>query len=77
MRNSIMHKMCFYRFNEVGGFDRVRQASVRDLDIQLNYLEEAFTTEHWMVRIYKVKNEKSHPGFLERLEREKKLQVSA
>lgn len=35
------------------GFDRVRNVEIADKHVQLKYLEEAFTSEHWMVRIYR------------------------
>jgi len=38
------------------GFDRVRNYEIGNLDVKLKYFEEVFTTEHWMVRIYKVKD---------------------
>ena len=38
------------------GYDRVRQSEIGNKDFQLEVLEEAFTTEHWLVRIYKVKD---------------------
>jgi len=74
MRNSLMYKMCYHKFAEGhgnNGYDRVRHSEVGDKDIKLDYIEEAFTSEHWMVRIYRVKNEKTNPGFLERLEQVK------
>lgn len=37
------------------GFDRVRGAEIGNKDFNLDVLEEAYTTEHWLVRIYKVK----------------------
>ncbi|PAA46040.1 hypothetical protein BOX15_Mlig008489g5, partial [Macrostomum lignano] len=37
------------------GYDRVRNAEIGNKDFELTYLEEAYTTEHWIVRIYKVK----------------------
>ncbi len=37
------------------GWDRVRGSEIGNKDFQLEVLEEAFTTEHWLVRIYKVK----------------------
>lgn len=62
MKNSLMYQMCYYRFGDVkvqwgqeGGFDRVRNAVIGHKDIKFRYLEEAFTSEHWMVRIYRVK----------------------
>lgn len=36
------------------GFDRVRHAEIGNKDFELDYLDEAFTSEHWIVRIYKV-----------------------
>lgn len=37
------------------GFDRVRNVEIGNKDFELDYLEEAYTTEHWLVRIYRVK----------------------
>lgn len=62
MVNSLMYKMSYYRFAEVAidprmpaGFDRARNSEIGVKNIQLTHLEEAFTSEHWIVRIYKVK----------------------
>jgi len=61
--NCLMYKMCYYRFGAVyteqgkpTGYDRVRNAEIGNKDFQLDVLEEAYTTEHWLVRIYKVKD---------------------
>jgi len=61
--NCLMYKMCYYRFGQVyteagkpTGYDRVRNAEIGNKDFELDVLEEAYTTEHWLVRIYKVKN---------------------
>uniref|UniRef100_I3K8C6 dolichyl-diphosphooligosaccharide--protein glycotransferase n=1 Tax=Oreochromis niloticus TaxID=8128 RepID=I3K8C6_ORENI len=56
--NCLMYKMSYYRFGEITppGFDRTRNAEIGNKDIKLKHLEEAFTSEHWLVRIYKVKN---------------------
>lgn len=66
MLNCLMYKLCYYRFGETrtepgrgGGFDRVRSAEIGRKDFQLDMLDEAFTSEHWIVRIYKVKPEKN------------------
>ncbi|KNC46998.1 dolichyl-diphosphooligosaccharide-protein glycosyltransferase subunit STT3A [Thecamonas trahens ATCC 50062] len=63
MLNCLMYKLCYYRFGEVytdggqpAGYDRVRQVEIGNKDIELDYMEEAYTTEHWLVRIYKVKD---------------------
>ena len=37
------------------GYDRVRNTEIGNKNFELSKLEEAYTTEHWMVRIYKVK----------------------
>uniref|UniRef100_A0A8C9W323 Dolichyl-diphosphooligosaccharide--protein glycosyltransferase subunit STT3B n=1 Tax=Scleropages formosus TaxID=113540 RepID=A0A8C9W323_SCLFO len=64
--NCLMYKMSYYRFGEMQldfrtppGFDRTRNAEIGNKDIKFKHLEEAFTSEHWLVRIYKVKNEGS------------------
>ena len=35
---------------------RIRNAEIGNKDFKLDTLEEAYTTEHWLVRIYKVKD---------------------
>lgn len=52
-----------YRFAEASsghpgmeGFDRVRNAIIGNPHFKLTHFEEAFTSEHWMVRIYKLKD---------------------
>lgn len=37
------------------GYDRVRNVEIGNKNFELNKLEEAFTSEHWLVRIYRVK----------------------
>uniref|UniRef100_A0A672NKY6 Dolichyl-diphosphooligosaccharide--protein glycosyltransferase subunit STT3B n=1 Tax=Sinocyclocheilus grahami TaxID=75366 RepID=A0A672NKY6_SINGR len=61
--NSLMYKMSYHRFGEMQldfrtppGFDRTRNAEIGNKDVRLRHLEEAFTSEHWLVRIYKVKD---------------------
>ena len=79
MLNSLMYKMCYYRFGQVyteggkkipeillaeslmlkitgrpPGYDRVRNAEIGNKDFELDVLEEAYTSEHWIVRIYQV-----------------------
>lgn len=60
--NCLMYKLSYYRFGELkldyrtpAGYDRTRNAVIGNKDFQLTYLEEAYTTEHWLVRIYRVK----------------------
>lgn len=60
--NSLMYKLSYYRFGELkldyrspAGFDRTRNAVIGNKDFKLTYLEEAYTTEHWLVRVYRVK----------------------
>jgi len=61
--NCMMYKMCYYRFGQVyteggkpPGYDRVRNAEIGNKDFELDVLEEAYTSEHWIVRIFKVKD---------------------
>lgn len=42
-------------FSFLGRYDRARGVEIGNKDIKLEYLEEAFTTSNWIVRIYKVK----------------------
>ncbi|XP_046396858.1 dolichyl-diphosphooligosaccharide--protein glycosyltransferase subunit STT3B [Ischnura elegans] len=60
--NSLMYKLSYYRFGELkldyrtpAGFDRTRNAIIGNKNFDLTYLDEAYTTEHWLVRIYRVK----------------------
>ncbi|KAG2226013.1 hypothetical protein INT45_002479 [Circinella minor] len=59
MRDSLMYKMSYYRFNELFGgqqpMDRVRQQRLPAQGPELSVLDEAYTSENWIVRIYKVK----------------------
>ncbi|EIM80345.1 Oligosaccharyl transferase STT3 subunit [Stereum hirsutum FP-91666 SS1] len=61
MKNSLMYKMSYYRFSELFGsqqpVDRVRGQQMPRQGPTLDYLEEAFTSENWIVRIYQVKKE--------------------
>ncbi|KAJ7230533.1 oligosaccharyl transferase STT3 subunit [Mycena pura] len=61
MKNSLMYKMSYYRFSELFGnaqaLDRVRQQNVPKVGPTLDYLDEAYTTENWIVRIYEVRKE--------------------
>lgn len=38
------------------GWDRVRNVEIGNKDFELKYVEEVYTTQHWLVRIYKVKD---------------------
>ena len=58
--NCLMYKLSYYRFGNLkldyqtpAGFDRTRNAVIGHKDFELTYLEEAYTTEHWLVRIYR------------------------
>ncbi|KIP03820.1 glycosyltransferase family 66 protein [Phlebiopsis gigantea 11061_1 CR5-6] len=61
MKNSLMYKMSYYRFNELFGgqpaMDRVRGQQVPKAGPTLDYLDEAFTSENWIVRIYQVRKD--------------------
>lgn len=59
--DSTMYRLSYYRFADTGplfgsprGYDRVRNAIIALTDFKLRYFEEAFTSEHWMVRVYRV-----------------------
>lgn len=60
--NCLMYKLSYYQFGELkldyrgpAGFDRTRNAVIGNKNFDLTYLEEAYTSEHWLVRIYRVK----------------------
>ncbi|KAJ5563647.1 hypothetical protein N7535_008811 [Penicillium sp. DV-2018c] len=60
MKNSLMYKMSYHNFQSLfppgQAVDRVRGAKLPKESPQLNTLEEAFTSENWIVRLYKVKD---------------------
>ena len=53
MKNSLMYKMSYYRFNELfggrPGTDRVRGTQTATIAPTLDILDEAFTSENWIV----------------------------
>lgn len=58
MKKSLMYKLSYYRFGDTPGqgHDRVRNAHIPESkSIKLKYFEEAYTSENWIVRIYRVK----------------------
>ncbi|BFZ56000.1 oligosaccharyl transferase stt3 subunit [Savitreella phatthalungensis] len=59
MKNSLMYKMSYKGFSSIfppgQAQDRVRGQQMPTVGPELDSLEEAFTTENWIVRIYKVK----------------------
>lgn len=59
MRNSLMYKCIYHRMGELAGpqaRDAVRGSPIGDVNPKLSVLEEVFSSERYMVRIYKVKN---------------------
>ncbi|EME87676.1 glycosyltransferase family 66 protein [Pseudocercospora fijiensis CIRAD86] len=60
MRNSLMYKMSYYNYNTLfpagQATDRVRNSKLPAAGPELSTLEEAFTSENWIIRIYKVKD---------------------
>lgn len=52
--------MSYYNYNSLfppgQAQDRVRGSRLPDVGPTLNTLEEAFTSENWIIRIYKVKD---------------------
>uniref|UniRef100_A0A061QHW1 dolichyl-diphosphooligosaccharide--protein glycotransferase n=1 Tax=Cupiennius salei TaxID=6928 RepID=A0A061QHW1_CUPSA len=66
--NCLMYKLSYYRFGELqldfrtpSGFDRTRNMEIGNKNFELEHLEEAYTTEHWLVRIYHVKKDSNRP----------------
>ena len=62
MTQSMMFKMCYYNFKDFEIFPRSRKFDLarrefitKGVDnIRFKYFEEAYTTKHWIMRIYKV-----------------------
>ena len=51
----------YLRFGELkmdyrspAGYDRTRNTVIGHKDFDLTYLEESFTSEHWLVRVYRL-----------------------
>lgn len=59
MKNSLLYKMSYHGFERLfpagQATDRVRNVKLPAKGPELDTLEEAFTSENWIVRIYKVK----------------------
>ncbi|KAH8176087.1 oligosaccharyl transferase STT3 subunit domain-containing protein [Sarocladium implicatum] len=60
MKNSLMYKMSYYNYHTLfpagQAADRVRNVRLPDEGPVLDTIEEAYTTENWIIRIYKVKD---------------------
>ena len=61
MKNSLMYRLAYYRYNEVRmsyqhppGFDTVRNMAVDPKPIKLKYFTEVYTTTRWILRIFKI-----------------------
>jgi len=71
MLNCLMYKLCYYRFDEVrtnpqkpGGYDSLRGAEIGHKGFKLRRFEEAYTSENWIVRIYRVKSRENRESVL-------------
>lgn len=58
-----MYRLSYYRFwqkkfrmDKPHGYDTVRQANIGLKNYGINYFNEAFSSENWIVRIYKRKD---------------------
>ncbi|KAG5952450.1 oligosaccharyl transferase stt3 subunit [Claviceps sorghi] len=60
MKNSLLYKLSYYNYHNLfppgQTHDRVRRVQLPDQGPILNTLEEAYTSENWIIRIYKVKD---------------------
>lgn len=60
MKNSLLYKMSYYNYHTLFPkgqvADRVRNVRLPDSGPTLSTVEEAFTSENWIIRIYKVKD---------------------
>ncbi|MEW5316146.1 MAG: hypothetical protein WDW38_007532 [Sanguina aurantia] len=69
MLNTLMYKLSYLDFAEASersigtrGMDRVRNTVIGKLSVKLRYFEEVFTSEHWMMRIYRVRDRPLRDG---------------
>lgn len=60
--NCLMYKLSYFRFGEVQldhssppGYDRTRNVEIGNKNFKLEHMEEAFTSQHWLVRVFRVK----------------------
>jgi len=60
--NSLLYKLSYYRYGGQGvakgkatGWDRVRKAEIGNKDFELDFFEEVYTSQRWMVRMYRLK----------------------
>lgn len=56
---TLLYKMSYARFGQVKlegyrGYDRRREAKISPEPLLLHQLEEVFTSEHWLVRIFRI-----------------------
>lgn len=59
LTNSILYKTIYHKMSSIGGpnmMDTARQSPIADPNPKLSVLEEVFSSERFIVRIYKVKN---------------------
>lgn len=61
MTHSLLYTLCYHGFGDLKthrshlpGYDRVRGTMIGRTNIPLQGLEEVLTTEHWIVRVYKL-----------------------
>jgi dolichyl-diphosphooligosaccharide--protein glycosyltransferase len=61
MSQSMMFKMCYHKFSQFiyhpqmpQGVDIMRRVQIPHLKYTLTHFQEAFTTKHWIVRIFRV-----------------------
>eukprot|EP00010_Vexillifera_abyssalis_P004161 CAMPEP_0201556412 /NCGR_PEP_ID=MMETSP0173_2-20130828/55250_1 /ASSEMBLY_ACC=CAM_ASM_000268 /TAXON_ID=218659 /ORGANISM="Vexillifera sp., Strain DIVA3 564/2" /LENGTH=669 /DNA_ID=CAMNT_0047968679 /DNA_START=162 /DNA_END=2167 /DNA_ORIENTATION=+ len=63
MTNSLMYRLSYYNFHKVytpgqpSGYDRVRRTEIALKEFDLRYFQEVYTSERWLVRIYKLVDE--------------------
>lgn len=76
----IIHVNIYQQFDyrSPAGYDRTRNAEIGNKNIKLEHLEEAYTTEHWLVRIYRVKKQSNRPriNYLDRKIKSKSIFTS-
>ena len=63
-------------YRSPAGYDRTRNTVIGHKDFDLTYLEEAFTSEHWLVRVYRLAL-KHFISFLKYLYLESRSQMSS
>lgn len=61
-KETLLHHLCYNGVHAVSNYDLLRMTNVPELKVDPRYFTEAFTSENWVVRIYRVEGGDLAPG---------------